>query len=55
NGGRAQLNAGEFVVPRDVAAWKGGEFFHKLIAQSRRNRMQMQTAMPVGPKAMPMR
>ncbi len=34
----ARLNAEEFVVPRDVARWKGEEFFHKLIAQSRQGR-----------------
>jgi hypothetical protein len=31
----ARLNAEEFVVPRDVARWKGQEYFQKLIAQSR--------------------
>jgi hypothetical protein len=31
----ARLNAGEFVVPRDVAAWKGQEFFQNLIKKSR--------------------
>lgn len=35
----ANLNAGEFVVPRDVAKWKGEEFFQKLIMQSRKARM----------------
>ncbi len=35
----ARLNAGEFVVPRDVAAWKGQEYFQKLIEDSRRKRM----------------
>lgn len=34
----ARLNAEEFVVPRDVARWKGEEFFHKLIEQSRKGR-----------------
>jgi hypothetical protein len=34
----AKLNAGEFVIPRDVAAWKGKEFFHKLIAAARKLR-----------------
>lgn len=33
----AHVNAGEFIVPRDVAAWKGQEFFQKLIEQSRKN------------------
>lgn len=31
----AKVNAGEFVVPRDVTEWKGHEFFQKLIDQSR--------------------
>lgn len=43
---RANLNSGEFVVPKDVAAWKGQEFFHKLIAQSRKIR----ATSPVGGK-----
>lgn len=34
----ARLNAGEFVIPKDVAAWKGQEFFYKLMAQARANR-----------------
>jgi hypothetical protein len=32
----AQLNAGEFVIPKDVTAYKGKEFFYKLIAQARK-------------------
>jgi hypothetical protein len=35
---KAQLNAGEFVVPKDVSAWKGLEFFYKLMAQARKDR-----------------
>lgn len=35
---RASLNAEEFVVPRDVARWKGEEFFQKLINASRQAR-----------------
>lgn len=34
----ARLNANEFVIPRDVALWKGQEFFQKLIDQSRKAR-----------------
>ena len=34
----AKLTAGEFVVPKDVAAWKGEEFFQKLIDQSRKSK-----------------
>lgn len=35
----ARLNAEEFVIPRDVARWKGQEFFQNLIEESRRKRM----------------
>lgn len=31
----ARLTVGEFVIPKDVKDWKGEEFFHKLIEQSR--------------------
>jgi len=34
----ARLNEGEYVIPRDVVHWKGKDFFHKLIAQSRKTR-----------------
>ena len=37
----ARLNQGEYVIPRDVVHFKGKEFFHKLIAQSRANRAKM--------------
>ena len=35
----ARLNACEFVIPKDVAAWKGQEFFQNLISQSRKKRV----------------
>ncbi len=35
----AKVNANEFIIPRDVALWKGQEFFQKLIAQSRKARV----------------
>ncbi len=38
-GGKAQLNVGEFVIPKDVALWKGQEFFQKMIQQSRKARV----------------
>lgn len=39
-GGRPiNLNAKEFVIPDDVATWKGHEFFQNLIDQSRKKRM----------------
>jgi hypothetical protein len=34
----ASLTAGEFIIPKDVAAWKGQEFFYKLMAQVRKTR-----------------
>jgi len=37
-GQQLRMNAGEFVVPEDVARFKGEEFFQKLIAQSRKAR-----------------
>lgn len=52
NGAPARLNAEEFVMPRDVAKWKGQEFFHKLIAQSRANMAQMQARTGAAPKPM---
>lgn len=50
----AKLNAGEFVIPRDVAMWKGQEFFQKLIDGARRKRMMgsaqgKPTSPPQGP------
>jgi hypothetical protein len=33
------LNANEFVIPQDVALWKGQEFFQNLIDQSRKRSM----------------
>lgn len=41
----AQLTVGEFVVPKDVAAWKGEEHFQKLIEQSRKAKSEA-TAKP---------
>ena len=35
---QANLNAGEFVIPKDVAAWLGQEHFYKLMAKSRKDR-----------------
>jgi len=40
---QARLNTGEFVIPKDVAAWKGQEFFYKLMAQSRRTRAEAES------------
>lgn len=45
----AQLTAGEFVVPKDVVAWKGEEYFQKLIQGSREKREQAPAKPSVGP------
>jgi hypothetical protein len=37
----ANLNVGEFVIPRDVAAFKGQEHFYKLMAKARKDRATM--------------
>jgi hypothetical protein len=34
----ASLNAGEFVIPKDVASWQGQKFFYELMAKSRKDR-----------------
>lgn len=46
---RANVGVGEFIVPEDVARWKGAEFFHNLIAKSRKTR----ATSSVGGKPMP--
>jgi hypothetical protein len=37
----ANLNAGEFVIPKDVSAWLGQEHFYKLMAKARKDRATM--------------
>lgn len=49
----AHLNAEEFVLPRDVTRWKGEEFFHKLIAQSREARVKASQSVGGKPSARP--
>ncbi len=45
----AKVNAGEFIVPKDVAAWKGEEFFQKLIMQSRKMKEEAPAKPAIGP------
>lgn len=52
-GGKAHLNANEFVIPKDVALWKGQEFFQKLIMQSRKARVTQSPAQPTQQPAAP--
>lgn len=42
----ARLTPGEFVTPQDVVAWKGQEFFQKLIAKSREDMAHPDNARP---------
>lgn len=42
----ARLTPGEFVTPKDVVAWKGEEFFQKLIAKSREDMSNPKHARP---------
>ncbi|WP_454627807.1 hypothetical protein [Bradyrhizobium cenepequi] len=44
----AQLTVGEFVIPKDVAAWKGEEHFQKLIQQARQAKQQATAKPSVG-------
>jgi len=50
---KARLNAGEFVIPKDVAAWKGQEFFQKLIQKSRELKQQAPAKPTMKPAARP--
>lgn len=45
----AQLTVGEFVIPKDVAAWKGQEHFQKLIESSRKASAAATARPTVGP------
>jgi hypothetical protein len=45
----ARLTVGEFVIPKDVAAWKGQEHFQKLIDSSRKAAAQATAKPKVGP------
>lgn len=45
----ARLTAGEFVVPKDVVAWKGEEYFQKLIQGSRKAKTDAPAKPSVGP------
>jgi len=49
SGQPVRLNADEFIVPADVAKWKGEEFFQKMIQQSRQQKQQAPAKPQVGP------
>jgi len=52
-GARVQLNAGEFVLPKDVTAWKGKEFFQKLIDKARTDEKEASAKPSFGPPRAP--
>lgn len=52
DGGQAQINAGEFVIPKDVAAWLGQKEMQKLILKSRKE-MGDPNAAPAQPEVGP--
>lgn len=49
SGQPVRLNADEFIVPADVAKWKGEEFFQKMIQQSRQQKDQAPAKPQTGP------
>lgn len=49
SGQEVRLNANEFIVPEDVARWKGEEFFQKLIEQSRKAKHTAPAKPTMGP------
>jgi len=52
DGGQAMINAGEFVIPKDVAAWLGQKEIQKLILKSRKE-MGDPNAAPAQPEMGP--
>lgn len=49
DGGQAQLNVGEFVLPEDVARWYGEEKLQKMIAKARTQKAQAPAQPEFGP------
>jgi hypothetical protein len=45
----ANLTVGEFVMPKDVVAWKGQQFFHKEIEKARKAAQQVTAKPTIGP------
>jgi hypothetical protein len=52
DGGQAQINAGEFVIPKDVSSWLGQKELQKLIMKSRQE-MGDPSAAPAQPETGP--
>ena len=48
---KAQLNAGEFIVPKDVASWYGEKFFQNLIAKAQNEKSKATAKPAIGPMA----
>ena len=48
DGGEARINAGEFIIPRDVTAWLGEKQMYALLDKARKEKQTMTQALPVG-------
>ena len=46
---KAMLNAGEFIVPKDVASWYGEKFFQNLIAKAQGEKSKATAKPAIGP------
>ena len=46
---KAQLNAGEFIMPRDVTSWYGEKFFQNLIQKAQNEKGKAQAKPAIGP------
>ena len=46
---KAMLNAGEFIVPKDVTQWYGEKFFQNLIAKAQNEKGKAQAKPAIGP------
>ena len=49
----ARLNAGEFVMPRDVTSWYGEKFFQQLIAKAQKEKGNAAAKPAIGPAPPP--
>jgi hypothetical protein len=46
---KAMLNAGEFIIPKDITSWYGEKFFQNLIAKAQNEKGKAQAKPAVGP------
>ena len=46
---KAQLNAGEFIMPKDVTSWYGEKFFQGMIAKAQNEKSKARPSPAIGP------